>query len=71
MSKRAITEQDYKDLICVVLARIIVFNAKRGGEAGRMLVSSFHSPLKIDRNDFGLSELEKRLTTRYENGINI
>lgn len=58
------SSDDYKQLVMVVLARIILFNAKRGGEAGRMLLENFQTPLNAPEDDFGLSALEKKLTSR-------
>lgn len=61
------SEENYKELVTVVLSRIILFNAKRGGEAGRMSITNYRRPLETETgNDYGLNELEKKLTGRYD-----
>jgi hypothetical protein len=50
----------------VTLARLIIFNAKRGGEAGRMTLSDFAASKKeTPSDDLALTSLEKKLCDRY------
>lgn len=56
--------RDYRDLAHHLLARIIVFNAKRGGEAGRMTIEDFRRKLTPQTGDFGLTALELKLCER-------
>lgn len=64
-STKTPTSDDYKELVTAVLARIIIFNAKRGGEAGKMLLENYHNPLPCDnREEFSLTSLETKLSSR-------
>ena len=48
-----------------MLARVLVFNAKRAGELGRLLKSSFQKPVKANtKEDLGLTKLELKLSER-------
>lgn len=64
ISKPTIAVEDYKDLVTAVLSRVILFNAKRGGEAGRMLIANYQTPQEASKENFGLTKLEKKLTSR-------
>lgn len=57
--------KDYRDLCHHTLARVILFNAKRGGEAGRMTLSDYENPISAQTADFDLSEFEEKLCERY------
>jgi hypothetical protein len=61
-----ITRDVYEDLVVCVLARIILFNAKRGGETGRMLINDFNNIIETPNKhkEFNLSPLEIQLSTR-------
>lgn len=57
----------YKDLCNLTLARVIIFNAKRGGEAGRMLLTDFDridKDTKSEMQDIEWSPVEKKLHDR-------
>lgn len=64
IGKKTATLDDYKDLVTAVLSRVILFNAKRGGEAGKMLLDNYNNSQEGPQDDFGLTELEQKLTSR-------
>ena len=52
----------------LLLTRILLFNAKRGGECARLLISDYRSPVSISADsakDYNFSELEKQLCERW------
>lgn len=70
LMKRQMTSEVYAELVTCVLCRVILFNAKRGGEAGRMLVDDFQSRVVEKPNNveqFNLSPLELKLSERCSN----
>ena len=56
----------YRRLVNFLLSRILLFNARRGGECARMKVADVRSTVTVGTEDFDLSELEKQLCKRYE-----
>lgn len=59
---------NYCKLVTYVLARTLLFNAKRGGEAGRMTIKDFNHPMDLPTNaeELNLTALETELTKRYD-----
>lgn len=58
---------DLRKLVNMSLARLIMFNAKRGGEASRMSVDDFRNRTKEEiRDDFALTPIEKKMMERYK-----
>lgn len=45
-TKEKLNEKEYKELVNVTLARVLVFNAKRGGEIGRMQTDDYENVLE-------------------------
>lgn len=61
------TKSEFIELVNLVLSRVIMFNAKRGGEAGKMTIHNYRNPMVPDaREDFDLSKLESKLCDRYD-----
>lgn len=52
---------NYMNLVDVALSRIILFNKRRGGEAARMLVSSYHQTGHVHKKS-GLDDIHETLT---------
>lgn len=60
------TLKEFRNMVNLLLSRVIMFNAKRGGEASRMTISNYNNPANTDaRDEFGLSAFEKKLCDRY------
>lgn len=60
------TLAEFRELVKLVLSRVIMFNAKRGGECSKMTIKQFNNPTAIDaRKDYDLSGLEDRLCDRF------
>lgn len=56
--------KEYRDLCHTTLVRIIVFNAKRGGEAGRMTIADYEQTNHTETTDFNLTPVEMKLCER-------
>lgn len=62
----SLAAEQYKELVINTLARVLVFNAKRGGEIGGMTTEDYSQILESgNQGEFGPSELENKLSSRY------
>lgn len=62
-----ISAEEFQRLNNLVLSRILLFNAKRAGELGRMTVQDYKNSEVVDNQSVAelvLSDLEKRLCHR-------
>lgn len=56
---------EYRKLVNLCLSRLIMFNAKRGGEASRMTLDDYENRKKEEvRKDFNLTPLEEKMMER-------
>lgn len=56
---------EFRQLVNMSLSRLIMFNAKRGGEASKMTVNDYKNKTKEPvREDFNLSSLETKMMER-------
>lgn len=61
---------EYRKLVNLCLSRLIMFNAKRGGEASRMTLDDYENRKKEEvRKDFNLTPLEEKMMERYVNFV--
>lgn len=56
--------REYRSMCHNTLARVILFNAKRGGEAGRMTIEDYKSELSTETEGFELTPFEVKLCER-------
>lgn len=58
--------KEYREMTNLVLCRVLLFNAKRGGEIGRATITNYNNRIKdaTNREDHNLTPLDVQLCKR-------